>query len=268
MIFAILKKAAPLQVGCRRGLSGSMKQDISTLPVPVVKGSKIRKCLSCGTTENIGRRRYCSVSCRQHLRQRLDMRSGLLQALNTRYATFYFSDLRIILDILPHGSKEICSFDFPRTPGRNPGKDFSSMAEILGKLWWAEQRRTNKRYLASFHVLDLAVRNRVSLESVKPPVVLTPALKPGSLAHLHLEKVKFNAPEMQKAIKDAYRRQVKIHHPDIGGDAGMFRKVHQAYEDLLNWTKNPDFIRHRGFPDKWFYEGDRNRWVQPAPLRR
>ncbi len=37
-------------------------------------------------------RRYCSIKCRQHLRQKLNMRSGLLQTLNTRYATFYFSE--------------------------------------------------------------------------------------------------------------------------------------------------------------------------------
>ena len=244
-----------------------MKQETAAMPVLFSDGSRLRKCLSCGTTVNMGRRRYCSIACRQYLRQRLDMRSGLLQALHTRYATFYFSDLRIILDILPYGSKEICSFFFPRTPGKYPGSDFSSMAEMLGKLWWSEQRRTQKRYLASRQILELAVRNHVSPESVKPPIVLTPAVKPASLARLHLDKVGLNSPEQRKIIKDAYRRQVKIHHPDIGGDADMFRQVHKAYEDLTNWAKNPNFIRHRGFPDKWFYEGDRNRWVQPTPLQ-
>jgi len=244
-----------------------MKQDISALSVPDTGGKRPRKCLSCGTMENIGRRRYCSVKCRQNLRQRLDMRSGLLQALNTRYATFYFSDLLVMLDILPYGSKEISSFLFPRTPGRNPGKDFSSMAEILGKLWWAERRRTNKRYLASLHVLDLAVRNYASPESVKPPILFTPTVKPASLARLKMEKATLNSPEVRKTIRDAYRRQVKIHHPDIGGDAGMFRKVHRAYEELLHWANNPNFTRQRGFPDKWFYEGGSNRWIQPAPLR-
>ena len=107
-----------------------MKEDISGMLVPVSNGKEPNRCLSCGTTEHIGRRRYCSIDCRQRLRQRLDMRCGLLQALNTRYATFYFSDLLVIMDILPSGYKEIRSFFFPRTPGKSPGEDFGRMADI------------------------------------------------------------------------------------------------------------------------------------------
>ena len=170
------------------------------------------------------------------------------------------------MDILPYGYKEICSFFYPRTPGKNPGEDFSRMADILGETWWAEQRRTKKRYFASLHVLEMAVRNHVPPQSVKPPLVHTPAVRPASLVYLNLEKFNLDSPELRKIIRDAYRRQVKIHHPDLGGDAGMFRQIHQAYEDLIRWAENPNFIRHRGFPDKWFYEGDSNRWVQPTPL--
>lgn len=206
------------------------------------------------------------MECRQKLRQRLDMRCGLLQALNVRYATFYFSDLLIVMDILPSGYKEIRSFFYPRTPGRNPGEDFSRMADILGQTWWAVQRRTKKRYCASLHVLDLAVRNHVPPDFVKPPLIHTPAVPASSLVYLNLDKTSLDSPELRKIIRDAYRRQVKIHHPDRGGDAAMFRKIHQAYEDLIRWAENPHFIRHRGFPDKWFYEGRTNRWVQPTPL--
>lgn len=246
---------------------GLMKQEASTIPVLISGGNTLRRCLSCGATENIGRRRYCTIECRQNLRNRLDRRNGLLQALSTRYATFHFSDLLINLDVLPYGSQDICSFFFPRTSGKNPGEDFSRMAEILGTLWWNEQRRTKKRYLASLHVLGLAVRNHVALESVRPPIIHTPAVKPTTLVRLQMEKGWLSSPEMRKTIKDAYRRQVKLHHPDIGGDVVTFRKVHKAYEDLMNWAANPRYIRHCGFPDRWVYEGDRNRWVQPAPLR-
>lgn len=245
-----------------------MKQNNCPPPVSLAEKGKQRKCLSCGTTENIGRRRYCSIDCRQRLRQRLDMRNGLLQALSTRYATFHFSEMLIVLNILPYGSKEINSFFFPRTPGKNPGEDFSRMAEILGTVWWAEQTRTKKRHLASLQVLDLAVRNHIAPEAVKPPIVFMPVVKPASLSRLNLEKARLDSPEMRRAIKEAYRKQVKLHHPDLGGDATMFRKVHEAYEDLLHWADNPIFSRHRGFPDKWFYEGSRNRWLQPAPLQR
>ena len=244
-----------------------MKEEMGTVIVPVSNGKGSNRCLSCGTTGNIGRRRYCSIDCRQKLRQRLDMRCVLLQALNTRYATFYFSDLLIIMDVLPCGQKEIRSFFYPRTPGKSPGEDFSRMADILGETWWAEQRRTKKRYFASLHVLNQAVLNHVPPQSVKPPIVHTPNITPASLVYLNLEKSSLNSPELRKIVRNAYRRQVKIHHPDIGGDAGMFRKIHQAYEDLIRWSENPNFIRHRGFPDKWFYEGDKNRWVQPTPLQ-
>ena len=244
-----------------------MKDEMNSLPVHLIRGKEPNRCLSCGTTENIGRRRYCSVDCRQRLKVRLDMRSGLLQALNTRYATFYFSDLLIVMDLLPHGDREIRSFFFPRTPGKKPGDDFSRMADILGEQWWAEQRRTKKRHYATLHVLGLGLRNQVPLQSVKPPLVHTPSVTAASLVYLKLEKSNLDSPELMKIIKDAYRRQVKIHHPDLGGDAGMFRKIHRAYEDLIRWAENPNFIRHRGFPDKWFYEGDKNLWVRPTPLQ-
>jgi ribosomal protein S14 len=250
----------------RRG-DGTMRSSVSLLPIQVSKGKEQNRCLYCGTTENIGRRRYCSIGCRQKLRQRLDMRCGLLQALNTRYATFYFSEPLIIMDILPCGQKEIRSFFYPRTPGKSPGEDFSRMADILGETWWAEQRRTKKRYVASLHVLNMAVRNHVTAQSVKPPVIHAPAVTPASLIYLNLEKSSLDSPELRKIIRDAYRRQAKIHHPDLGGDAGMFRQIHQAYEDLIRWTENPNFIRHRGFSDKWFYERDKNRWAQPTPVQ-
>jgi hypothetical protein len=247
-------------------MNKTMTEGMKAMPVPVSNRKAPHRCLSCGTTEKIGRRRYCSVECRQRLRQRLDMRCGLLQALNTLYATFYFSDFLIILNLLPSGQKEIRSFFYPRTPGRSPGEDFSRMADILGEMWWAIQKRTKKRYFASLHVLNLAVLNRVPPQHVKPPIVHTPNVTPASLVYLNLDQSSLDSPELKQTIRNAYRRQVKIHHPDLGGDAEMFRKIHQAYEDLIRWAEHPNFIRHRGFPDKWFYEGDKNRWVQPTPL--
>ncbi|MEJ2729640.1 MAG: hypothetical protein P8185_14230 [Deltaproteobacteria bacterium] len=62
------------------------------------------RCLSCGTDENMGRRKYCSIECRQKLRYCLNMRTGLLKALNTKFATFYFTPSLIFLDVLPYGS--------------------------------------------------------------------------------------------------------------------------------------------------------------------
>ena len=48
------------------------------------------------------------------------MRVGLVQALNVRYATFYFSDLFIAMDLLPYGYNDIFSFFYPRSLDKTP----------------------------------------------------------------------------------------------------------------------------------------------------
>jgi len=222
-------------------------------------------CLSCGTSENMGKRRYCSIDCRQRLRYKLDMRTGLLKALYIRYATFYFTKTLIIMDLLPFNGKEIYSFIFPRSGNNKPADDFSKMADILGNAWWAERKRTNRKYLASRHVLEKANRQNAQAGSVKPLEIKIPSVKIKSLIHLKIGRSELNTPQLQKLIKSAYRTQAKKHHPDIGGDTAEFRKIHQAYEELVSWAESPTFVERRGFPDKWFYDGDKNRWVQPTP---
>jgi len=232
------------------------------------KNQKQNACLSCGTTENIGKRRYCSVRCRQHLRQKLTTRSGLLQALNTRYATFYFTDSVIILDVVPHGIKEIFRYVAMRTDGSKPADDFGRMTNMLGDAWWAEEKRTTKNYLASRRVLEMAERLVISEGLTRPRFVKVPTVKPENIILLDIAKADLGSRELFKVIKNAYRRQVKIHHPDVGGKAATFHKIHEAYKDLLRWADNPTFIRRRGFSDKWYYDGDNKKWVQPVPVRK
>jgi len=229
------------------------------------ESAKPNMCLSCGTIENMGKRRYCSIDCRQRLRYKLDMRTGLLKALYIRYATFYFTETFIIMDLLPFSCKEIYSFIFPRSGNNKPADDFSKMADILGNAWWTERKRTNKKYLASRHVLEKANRKNAQADSVKPLEIKIPVIKEKSLIHLKIGRSELNTPQLQKLIKSAYRTQAKKHHPDIGGDTAAFRKIHQAYEELVSWAESPTFVERRGFPDKWFYDGDKNRWVQPTP---
>jgi hypothetical protein len=106
--------------------------------------AKSYSCLSCGTLLAGKNRKYCSVDCRQGLRTRLNMHTGLLKALHARYATFYFTELLIIMDLLPYGAKNLFSFIYPRSKGKKPGNDFSQMATALGKLWWDEKKKTKK----------------------------------------------------------------------------------------------------------------------------
>jgi hypothetical protein len=232
------------------------------------ENEKQNYCLACGTAENINNRKYCSIKCRQNLRQKLNMKSGLLQTLNTRYATFYFSDTMIILDIVPHGIKEIFRYTSKRIAENNPAADFNIMTNELGKAWWAESKRTNRNYLASQHVLKLATRHAIIEGSQRPKLIRIPTIKMEILDCLEIKKTDLHARDLGAIIKNAYRRQVKVHHPDAGGQAATFHKMHDAYKELLRWAENPVFIRRRGFPDKWYYDGDNKKWVQPIPARR
>jgi hypothetical protein len=223
------------------------------------------QCLSCGTIENMGNRKYCSVECRQNLRHKLNIRTGLLKALHTRYAVFYFTDKLVIMDVTPYGTKEIFSFLYPRSPEKIPAEDFSEMADILGEAWWAEKGRTNKSYLATRCVFEKANQSCSSTNHIMPQEIKIPRVKGKSLIHLKLDRASLETTELKDIIKNAFRRQAKISHPDLGGNAAAFRKIHQAYEDLITWAESPSFIKRIGFPDKWFYEGNKNKWVQPTP---
>lgn len=226
----------------------------------------VRRCLACGTTENMKRRRYCSIECRMKLRHNLNIRTGLLQALQIRYATFYFTETLVILDMLPYGSKDLLSFIFPRSNGRKPVDDFCRLFNLLGNAWWEEVRRTKKRYLASRHILGKALPIEGDISVVRPLEVREPARMARSMTHLKLKHKDLHSPNLQVIIKRAFRSQAKKHHPDQGGDAALFRKLRDAYEQLIHWAENPTFTTRRGFPDKWFYEGGLERWTQPTPL--
>jgi hypothetical protein len=235
--------------------------------IPGKNKRKQNRCLSCGTMENMGRRKYCSIDCRQTLRYALDIRTGLLRALNVRYATFYFTDMMIVMDVLPYGSDAAFSFTYPRSNGSKPAEDYRVMSAVLGNKWWAEKNRTNKHYLASRHILDQAKRKAIKGNCTVPFETRIPTVNKSSLTHLRLSKSELHSPQLGKIIKSAYRVQVKKHHPDLGGKPDTFRKIHQAYLDLVQWAENPSYIKRRGFPDKWFYDGNKNKWVQPTPYR-
>lgn len=230
-------------------------------------GKDDRGCLSCGTTQNMRGRKYCSIDCRQKLRHQLNIRTGLLKALNTRYATFYFTELLLVLDVLPLDSKRIYSFLFGRSRDRKPVDDFSALCNILGNAWWNEMNRTNRGYLASRHVLNRAVIENGATESLEPEVLKIPAIKGGekALLYLKIEKETLQSGELTQVIKSAYRRQARHTHPDMGGDGASFRKIYQAYQVLMAWAEEPSFLKRSGFPDRWFYDGSKNRWVQPTP---
>jgi predicted nucleic acid-binding Zn ribbon protein len=237
--------------------------------VSIVTPKSNRRCLACGDALPSRRRRYCAMECQQHLLASLNRRTGLLQALRTRYATFYFTDVVIMMDVLLYGTEQIHSYMLPRSPGSKPVEDFRHLSNILGNLWWYEKHRTNKRYLASRQVLQQAYKDKTPLNSVMPAVLIIPSVKASNLIRLKLDSDDLSPANLELKIKSAYRRQAMKHHPDMGGSQETFLKIQEAYEKLTQWANRPTFIHQRGFPDKWFYEGARNRWIKPiAPRKR
>jgi len=45
-------------------------------------------------------------------------------------------------------------------------------------------------------------------------------------------------PSNEREVKEAYRKQAKIHHPDRGGNADTFRELQLAYETLISTLPN------------------------------
>ena len=159
------------------------------------------RCLSCGTTEDMKNRRYCSLKCRQNLKLKLNTRTGLLQAFNTRYATFYFSDKMIIMDVVPHGIKEIFRYTHMRSAGNTPAEDFSQMTNVLGNAWWEEEKRTTKKYLASRHVLELAERTGITPALMRPKLIKVPTIKAADMNYLGIDKADIDSNDLFKIIK-------------------------------------------------------------------
>ena len=224
-----------------------------------------RHCLACGDPLPTRRRRYCTTACQHDLLAALNRRTGLLKALRARYATFYFSDVAIMIDLLLYGSEQVHSFMLPRSTGSKPVDDFRHLSNLLGNLWWSEKYRTNKRYLASSQVLRQAYKNHSSPNSVMPEICIVPSIKSTCLIRLQLNKSDLSPGNLESTIKRAYRQQAMKYHPDLGGSRESFIKVQEAYERLTAWAKRPTFTHQRGFPDKWLYEGARNRWLKPTP---
>ncbi len=243
-------------------------QDNARKMVPIATSKSNRRCLACGETLPTRRHRYCSMECQQYLLASLNRRTGLLKALGTRYATFYFSDFAIMMDVLLYGMERIHSYMLPRSPGGKPVEDFRLLSNMLGSLWWEEKQRTSKRYLASEQVLHQACKSKAPLNSVMPAVLTIPSVKASNLVQLKLDVEDLTLANLESKIKSAFRRQAMKHHPDLGGSRDTFVKIHDAYEKLTQWAKRPTFIQQRGFPDKWLYEGGKNRWKKPIKPRK
>jgi hypothetical protein len=232
------------------------------------KEQRPKACLSCGTTDNI---------------KKPPLLFGKMPSASASEAQYAQRSARgpqhTLRDILFHGNDDYSgrgspwdSGDFPVHGTENgkstPADDFGRLSNMLGGAWWAEEKRTAKNYLASRRVLEMAERCVISEGLARPRLHRAPTVKPENLILLDMKRTDLSSRDPARIIRNAYRRQVKIHHPDVGGKAVMFRKIHAAYQEMLHWADHPTFTRRRGFPDKWYYDGENKKWVQPVILRK
>jgi hypothetical protein len=223
------------------------------------------QCLSCGKSLKDRRRRYCSRLCRQGLESKLDLAVGLLRTLGARFAAFSFTDSSLYFDVLPVRSEHVLTYVFQRKPGRKPAQDLWELLDGLGRAWHEKVRSTGKRYVATRHILEQARRSHSRPDSLRPDEVKRPRVLRRSLRQFALSGSDLVLPNARQAVKAAYRREAKVHHPDHGGDPASFRRIHKAHEDLLGWVKRPRFTTQRGVAGKWSYESSRSKkWLPPA----
>ncbi|MFP4476557.1 MAG: DnaJ domain-containing protein [Desulfatibacillaceae bacterium] len=224
-----------------------------------------RRCESCGRTDGLGRRKYCSPECRARLVRKLHVLTSLLRAIRARYAAFSFTEKELILHVIANGHGQVFTFFWQRSRSGKPADDLASMTEELGREWWREKERRNSRHQAALFVLDRAATNRVSRCGVKPASVVSPRVRAGALTVLKLDRRELLQESARDRIRSAYRTQAMAHHPDKNGDAEVFRRVQTAYEHLLQWIEAPVLRSQAGLPGKWCFDGAR--WTPPMTPR-
>jgi hypothetical protein len=227
--------------------------------------SKAKACPACGQTGFPGRRKYCSPACRQRLLDKLAVLSGLLQALRVRYATFSFTRETLVLNLVIWGYGPVYTFLWERSANRKPSEDLMDMTEILGREWWNEHNHRNSRHQACLHIMEKARTGLTGREQVRPLCTRSPRVNRKHLAVLALSRSQIAGSDATACIKSAFRRQALRHHPDLDGNPEVFLKVHSAYQELLEWVRDPVMTRQTGLPEKWTYNG--RRWIPPPTLK-
>ncbi|WP_027369911.1 J domain-containing protein [Desulfovermiculus halophilus] len=223
-----------------------------------------RQCQCCGRVMDRGRVRYCSRTCKERFVFKLAWFNNLLRVVETRYATFFFTEAYLVLNVLPRYSQEVSTYLFPRLPGRWPEQDMDGMIFSLGDIWWGHKKRTKSGKRASRHVLTQGRTRVVGQASVQPVVQET---APSVGKQLRILKMRtsdlMHSTDAEERLKKAFRRAALTHHPDSGGDAAAFRKVYAAYQEILAWLERPAYQTRRGVPGQWCYVAGRSSWLTP-----
>lgn len=221
-------------------------------------------CFSCGKPIEKHKRRYCSQKCKEEFLFKLKWFNNLLRVLNTRYATFSFTETVLILNVITASSEEVYSYFYSRTPGKKPAHEINGMVFGLGELWWCQRNKTKSEKYASNHILKKGNKQIFSPRLVKPVEIKYFSGISKQMSYLKINKEDLlKSARVEETIKSAYRKAALRHHPDKGGDAEMFRKIHKAYQDLKNWLQNPSFQVRKGVPGQWCYVAFKSKWITP-----
>ncbi|MBW2108563.1 MAG: DnaJ domain-containing protein [Deltaproteobacteria bacterium] len=224
-------------------------------------------CIACGQRPiPKKKRRYCSDRCKKRLDFALFICSGLVQALRARYAAFSYTHDRLILDVLPRGSKTISRFVWKRNKGRRVADDLLELVQQAGRDWYSLAQETRSGWWASQRLLDRACRHDIPPSAVTPVPKRTPKLnlnEKNALKLLKLTKAQILSEKGMQHLKSAYRRKAKRYHPDRGDKTDTFVRINEAHARLLNWARNPKFCLRAALPNSWCYDGHKKRWAPP-----
>jgi len=227
---------------------------------------RVRRCLACGTEDIKPGRRYCSRQCRQKLMWVLSLSKGLLQTLNTRYATFSFTEHCVALDVMPTWSNGISRFVYERKSGYPPANALKELVLEAGKEWYEKRSRRISRSFASQSILQEKVEQSINPDSIMPNTNRIPRLSADqkkALRHLNINMDNLVFGDYVREIRKAYRGMAKVYHPDKGGDGERFKEINRAHELMIQWTGDPKFQSNSALPGCWSYNGYRNRWSPP-----
>ncbi len=226
--------------------------------------NRSRVCLCCGIPLEKGRKRYCSSRCREEFLFKLGWFNNLLRALNTRYATFFFTPSVLSLNVLPFESEDVFSFFFERRRGVKPAIDMERMVFHLGEMWWSFLRQKGSREEASRCLLLKGHKRIFSLKSISPRIYTGVCGVGKELMFLRLTREELlRCRDPYSVVKQAYKRCALEVHPDMGGDEKRFIQIYNSYQRLISWLKAPSLYRRKGVPGHWFFEHGRSNWYSP-----
>jgi len=227
---------------------------------------KERRCLACGKPGIDGRRRYCTKDCRDYTQWVLSLSKGLLRAVNARYATFSFTDDRVILDVFPVWSKYVSRFVYGRVKGNKPAEDLKNLVLQFGEEWHHIVNHNGSRSYASLCLVNQNHAQEISPGTIRPTKRSHPRLSRHQamcLEMLKLEKADLSSQGCTARIRSAYKKMAKIYHPDVGGDTEAFKRLNDAHEQMLLWAENPHYTFRKALPGCWSYDGATSRWSPP-----